>query len=737
MSKKRSIRTVGIPLGTTIPYPVLLCLTLLSLLLTGCWQENSDREDSRKILAGWEDARLAPGDSLVALMTGGDAHIRLAAVRTAGLVGRTDILPEMIAALEDPSNTIGRQAAFSLGLLGDERAIPALAIAADSPRPALREAALAGLGRLPNDGQALLKASTATSAVEAALAWDGLRNMAARVDSSALHEAVLTGLARSETDIQWRVLRCLERFPVLNLFPQIAPYAKSDDAQVRVHAYRALSHLETVPALQTVMTGWADHDHFRGRHLDRVQINGLRTLGILGELADGEGVVWDNLAAILIQAAGSNNPHVAETALVAMSRCVQNAPLPAEAADQESLLPVWRIRMARAAHTHLDDKQLGVKVAAVGAWADLRGTGAGSEIVERLAIAEDPRVQASLLGAISRIHEDPLPLLIRYTDPSHRALVRESALSGLVAVWTDRLPQAQLQSQATQDLILDLLVSAARDADFVVATTAANHLGRFPSPSGLTAMLDLWERAEGPDRSDLRLGVLTGLKSLFPATNETAPSEAWCTTESLLIRTAEILRAAFDSPDLRIRLEARSTALESGLLAEKLIPTAASLQATLPAVSRHQQQPAVAVPGSAPKVKCLTDRGDFIIKLNGKIAPNTCAVFLDLINRGYYEDLIFHRVVPDFVVQGGDPRGDGWGGPGYCIRSEWSETPYRRAAVGIAHSGKDTGGSQFFVTLSEQPHLNSRYTVFGEVVKGMDVVDRIQIGDRFKLEVMP
>jgi cyclophilin family peptidyl-prolyl cis-trans isomerase len=135
-------------------------------------------------------------------------------------------------------------------------------------------------------------------------------------------------------------------------------------------------------------------------------------------------------------------------------------------------------------------------------------------------------------------------------------------------------------------------------------------------------------------------------------------------------------------------------------------------------------------------VRCVTERGDFIIDLDGQLAPNTCALFLSLIEKDYFGAMNFHRIVPDFVVQGGDPDGGGWGGPGFNIRSEWSRADYKRTAVGIAHSGKDTGGSQFFVTLSPQPHLNGRYTIFGYVSKGMEVVDRLEVTDTFRLELI-
>ncbi|HEY0349512.1 MAG TPA: peptidylprolyl isomerase, partial [Pyrinomonadaceae bacterium] len=96
---------------------------------------------------------------------------------------------------------------------------------------------------------------------------------------------------------------------------------------------------------------------------------------------------------------------------------------------------------------------------------------------------------------------------------------------------------------------------------------------------------------------------------------------------------------------------------------------------------------------------------------------------------GYFNGQTIPRVVPNFVVQAGDPRGDQNGGPGYQIRCEINEAPFERAAVGMALSGKDTGGSQWFVTHSPQPHLDGGYTVFGHVVRGMDVIDNIARGD--------
>ncbi|MBD3403925.1 hypothetical protein GF420_13620 [candidate division GN15 bacterium] len=130
-----------------------------------------------------------------------------------------------------------------------------------------------------------------------------------------------------------------------------------------------------------------------------------------------------------------------------------------------------------------------------------------------------------------------------------------------------------------------------------------------------------------------------------------------------------------------------------------------------------------------PHAIILTDHGQIDIELYFDTAPLTVMNFVELARSGFYNGLTFHRVIPAFVAQGGDPRGDGWGGPNWNIRNEDSDEPFRRGAVGMATSGKDTGGSQFFVCFMPQPHLEARYTVFGQVVEGLDVLDRIAPGD--------
>ncbi|MFT3842923.1 MAG: peptidylprolyl isomerase [Myxococcaceae bacterium] len=145
------------------------------------------------------------------------------------------------------------------------------------------------------------------------------------------------------------------------------------------------------------------------------------------------------------------------------------------------------------------------------------------------------------------------------------------------------------------------------------------------------------------------------------------------------------------------------------------------------------EAPAEPKKGSMPKDATLTlktVRGEIVLKFLTADAPRTTASMYTLARKGFFKNTIFHRIVPDFVAQGGDPRGDGNGGPGYAIRCEVSHHPYNRGAVGMALSGKDTGGSQFFLTLAPQPHLEGRYTVWAEITKGQEVADALLEGDQ-------
>lgn len=132
-----------------------------------------------------------------------------------------------------------------------------------------------------------------------------------------------------------------------------------------------------------------------------------------------------------------------------------------------------------------------------------------------------------------------------------------------------------------------------------------------------------------------------------------------------------------------------------------------------------------------------TAEGDIKLKLFPHVAPFTVVNFIKLAQIGYFNNTVFHRVIPNFVVQGGDPTGTGYSGPGYSMRSEFSPLQFTTGILGMASSGKDTEGSQFFITHSPQYHLDGKYTIFGEVVEGMDVVNGLYIGDKLESVTYP
>ena len=139
------------------------------------------------------------------------------------------------------------------------------------------------------------------------------------------------------------------------------------------------------------------------------------------------------------------------------------------------------------------------------------------------------------------------------------------------------------------------------------------------------------------------------------------------------------------------------------------------------------------------KGKINTDKGTMVVEFYEKDAPNTVNNFVKLAKEGFYKDLNFHRVIPNFVVQGGCPNGTGAGGPGYKINCELEgENQFHdKGVLSMAHAGRNTGGSQFFICHGRQntQHLDRNHTCFGKVVEGLDIIDNIQQGDKFNVEI--
>jgi cyclophilin family peptidyl-prolyl cis-trans isomerase/HEAT repeat protein len=254
------------------------------------------------------------------------------------------------------------------------------------------------------------------------------------------------------------------------------------------------------------------------------------------------------------------------------------------------------------------------------------------------------------------------------------------------------------------------LRGALTDPDFVVRATALAALAKGASINDLSAALTSYAISRRDTDLDARLAFWTLADSALARAGGPIPDTVQRAL-NLIERPADPLERVRASAISRFAAwrDSAGTARESAW---------------------YEARAREAMSSRAPIALIETDRGTMELELFASDAPVTVHNFVTLARRGYFDGQFFHRVVPNFVIQAGDPRGDGNGGPGYAIRDELNPHRYGRGALGMALSGPNTGGSQFFVTHSSQPHLDGGYTVFGQLRRGTDALDRIVQGDR-------
>jgi cyclophilin family peptidyl-prolyl cis-trans isomerase/HEAT repeat protein len=287
----------------------------------------------------------------------------------------------------------------------------------------------------------------------------------------------------------------------------------------------------------------------------------------------------------------------------------------------------------------------------------------------------------------------------------------------LVAVHSEYAIPDILQAYAAfkpKDLS-DVVGQYLTESDVVVRATAAEILGnQAAGETNTRALIEALPRAlQDKDLNDAALAILSALGKQKNAAANDAIKTALNSNDHLVRRRAVALLKANGSGDFSDRIgtvQTRNTLMD--------------------------YRRALARIGKKVTATIVTSKGPFTIEFLSAEAPLTVDNFIQLARKGYFNGQSIPRVVPNFVIQAGDPRGDQNGGPGYSIRCEINEVPYERASVGMALSGKDTGGSQWFVTHSPQPHLDGGYTVFGRVISGMDVVDNIARGDLIRRVVV-
>lgn len=636
--------------------------------------------EDRRVLS---DPSLTPtaASALPALLADGEGRVRRRAALAAGRVG----LPEAIAPLtdllaRDSEPEVRTMAAFALGLIGDASAAPALLSAlgdADARVQGRAAEALGLIGHTAGAGSvAGMVAAHLKAGAIAGVASDDESVPAATPAIDAVRLGVLA-LAR---------LGAIGELRSVSLGPDGQPIS---DWWPFAFAFQRLGKPEGQGPLRAWLT--------RGGAATRAFA--VRGLGGLKD-ADSRPAI-EALAADERQALGVRVQAIRALAAIGDARSA----------------PVLLKLVPRATPDVLRLEA----VAAFGAVA----TPAAAEPLVDLLEDEWPSMRAAAQAALAKADPETFMTVLSGLDVDRE--------------WRVRAALARTLGTLGREVAALRLDQLARDADVKVRAAALASLATLKAPAAEPHLLAGLTHADPA----VRLAAARGLGALKPAGAAAALTKAWdaSAADTTYVARAAILAAlvavdpAAAIPLLRTALGDREWALR--------VRAAALLKTLDPASTAGPERPAPApvepavdrtagmiAPSYSPEAYVRTSRGEFRIELAVLDAPRTVASVVALVERGFFDGLAWHRVVPDFVAQGGDPRGDGEGGPGYTLRDELNPRPYMRGAVGMALDWADTGGSQFFVALSPQPHLDARYTVFGRVSAGMDVVDALQPFDR-------
>ncbi|MCI0613989.1 HEAT repeat domain-containing protein [bacterium] len=266
----------------------------------------------------------------------------------------------------------------------------------------------------------------------------------------------------------------------------------------------------------------------------------------------------------------------------------------------------------------------------------------------------------------------------------------------------------------------EILEPLLKSADFAIRATAADILSKSGNPKYIPMLIDAYAMSSDPAEIEGRASILDALALYHDS------------------RVISALTTALKDPEYTVRqraIEALKKVNGNELFQDGVLHPLddflfLSGKVSMEAQSKYPADFGKPVPDFSAEMQL--EKGTVVIRLLGKEAPMHVLNFKNLADKKIYDGLRIHRVVPNFVIQGGDPRGDGWGTAGMILHDQMNHLVYKRGSVGMPLAGKDTGGSQFFITMSRQPHLDGNYTIFGEVISGMEFVDSTEIGDKIK-----
>jgi HEAT repeat protein/cyclophilin family peptidyl-prolyl cis-trans isomerase len=624
-----------------------------------------------------------PSPDLVRLLADPEGRVRRRAALAIGRVGLRDGVPPLVERLADPEPEVRQMVAFALGLLGDRSAAEPLRTRLGDPDPLVRGRAAEALGLIGDSA--------------GAAAIGGM--IAACVKAGSLSEVAPDDL----------------RYP---LAPAVEAFRLGVYALARLNAYEPLATSVLQPDGRPLVRWWPV-----AYALQRTR--NPRAVPALLALARGEGTDTRAFAAAGL---GALRERSAVEVLVPMAQAWPSDPRAAvvavralgQIADGRAVPALLKLLQTR-------DLDPALRLEVVGALGGCRAAAATDLLLDLLSHPW-PALRSEALKSLRAIDPQNFLLVLSGLGPDRHWSVRatvatllgtftpEVATAGLTDMLEDPDPRVipsvlaalvSLRAPKVDAVLLEHLT----DDDPVVRMSAAAGLGELKSPGGPRALAEAYRFGQRDATYVARAAALGALAKYGAAA------------------ALPLLKEAFTDKDWAVRVRAAA-------LARELDPSIDAASGIRPAPTGRTRDayasPSLVSPAVSPHVYIETDKGTIRVELAVLDAPLTTDTFLTLVRKGFFNGLAIHRVVPNFVVQDGDPRGDGEGGPGFTIRDEPNGLPYLRGTVGVALDWADTGGSQFFITTSPQPHLDDRYTVFGHVVAGMEVVDRLQQWDAIK-----
>ncbi|MEO8587415.1 MAG: peptidylprolyl isomerase [Acidobacteriota bacterium] len=670
-----------------------LAVCVAALALAGCFsfgaQKGPPKGTYRERLGGFaallrmEDRRAY--DPLLAgrAAVSPDPWLRAKTALAVGRLGDPAAAINLPVLLVDSDATVRRAAAFGAGVSGDARLVRFLAAALGDSDPETAANAAEALGKIGGKDAtdalvARLAKRGAAAPTRAACALALFRKPEARTV-----EALLVAFGEedsaSDSELRRAVVYSLSRKPDPAAGTALRAVLRRgiDEDVVVSWGARALGVLQDEESAPDLIRLAASPDI----SVSVQALGALLSLSKKSAFARDEKLTREARAVALLRA-NDPLPGVAIAALRLLG-ALPESPAARVALEESLLRRGWRGQVALVSLTRLDSAR-----APEAAAARIGAALSGATLEQRLGAAE----------AVQFFEGEGLPeQLASSLLADQAARVRAAALSSL-----SKNPSSRRSRW---------LLSGLHDGDPAVRATALEESALLLKDGG-PELRRAWD--------DTYAGSFAGGEPDFIVSALDAAAARGETGRALVAARANDADAVIREKSRRLLIEKYGAAADSF----RRIPTATRFS------SADYDRLARAANESAFEAEIVTPRGAIRLELFAEDAPMTVENFRALAARRFFDGLLIHRVVPDFVDQTGDPRGDGSGGPGYAIRDEFNAVRYARGSVGMALSGPDTGGSQWFVALSPQLHLDGGYTVFGRVLEGMEILDRVEQDDR-------